>query len=127
MGYFEEKQRIINCITDKGAIITLTSNKDNEKAYYQELEVYADMTKLAIRYPGYKTTKTKCDYCVYLVDKSGEHSISHVEIMKDLYDKTTKYNYVYMKRYVEDVAKIGRDVRIGHSLERDFDKGFSFE
>ncbi len=127
MGYFDEKQRIIDYVTDDGMIIELTSSKDNEKAYYQELENYADMTKLAIRYPGYKTTKTKCDYCVYLVDSRGEHPISHIEIMNDLYDKTTEYNFEYMKRYVEDVAKIGRNVRVERNLEPVFDKGFSFE
>lgn len=127
VGYSDEKQRIIDYITNDGVIIELTPSKDNEKTYYQELETYADMTKLAIRYPGYKTTQTKCDYCVYLVDGRGEHPISHVEIMNDLYDKTTKSNFVYMKSYVEDVAKIGRNVRVEHSLEPAFDKGFSFE
>lgn len=127
MGYSDEKQRIINYITDGGVIIELTPSRDNEKAHYQELETYADMTKLAIRYPGYKTTQTKCDYCVYLIDGRGEHPISHVEIMWDLYDKTTKCNFEYMKRYLEDVAKIGRNVKIEHSLESAFDKGFSFE
>ncbi len=127
MGYLDEKQRIIAFVTDNGMIIELTPSKDNEKAYYQELETFADSTKLAIRYPGYKTTQAKCDYCVYLVDSKGEHPISHIEIMNDLYDKTTKYNFEYMKRYVEDVAKTGKDVRIEHSLERFFDKGFSFE
>jgi len=56
MGYSDEKQRIIDYVTNDGMIIELTPNKDNEKAYYQELEIYADMTKLGIRYPGYKTT-----------------------------------------------------------------------
>ena len=127
MGYDDEKQRIIDYITDDGLIIELTPSKDNVKAYYQELETYADMTKLAIRYPGYKTTQTKCDYCVYLIDKRGEHPISHVEIMNDLYNKTTKCNFEYMKRYVEDVAKTGKNVRIEQSLEPVFDKGLSFE
>ena len=127
MGYFEEKQKIIDCITDDGVIIELTPSKDNVKAYYQELEVYADMTKLAIRYPGYKTTQTRCDYCVCLVDREGEHPISHVEIMCDLYDKTTEYNFEYMKRYIEDVAKTGRNVGVSISLETAFEKGFSFE
>lgn len=127
MGYLDEKQRIIDYITDNGMIIELTPSKDNEKAYYQELETYADMSKLAIRYPGYKTTQTKCDYCVYLVNERGEHPISHVEIMKDLYNKTTKYNFEYMKTYIENVAKKGRDVRIENSLESAFNMGFSFE
>lgn len=125
MGYLEEKQRIIDYITNDGKIIELTV--DNEKEYYQELQTYADLTKLAIRYPGYKTTEKKCDYCVYLVDGRGERPISHVEIMYDLYDKTTKDNYEYMKRYVEYVADIGRNIRIEPSLKPDFNKGFSFE
>ncbi len=127
MGYSDERKRIIGYVTNNGRIIELTPNKDNEKTYYQELETYADKTKLAIRYPGYKTTRTKCDYCVYLVDGSGEHPISHVEIMYDLCDKTTAYNFEAMKRYIEDVARIGRNVRIENSLEPAFDKGFSFE
>lgn len=127
MGYFDEKQKIIDFVTNDGRVIELTPSKDNVKAYYQELVTYADMTKLIIRYPGYKTTRTKCDYCVCLVDSRGEYPISHIEIMNDLYDKTTQFNFEYMKRYIEDVAKIGRDVRLEHSLERDFDKGLSFE
>lgn len=127
MGYFDEKQKIIDFVTNDGRVIELTPSKDNVKAYYQELVTYADMTKLIIRYPGYKTTQTRCDYCVYLVDRREEYPISHVEIMKDLYNKTTQFNFEYMKRYIEDVAKIGRNVRIEHSLERAFDKGFTFE
>ena len=127
VGYSDEKQRIINYVTDNGKIIELTPERNNEKAYYQELETYADMTKLAIRFPGYKTTKTKCDYCVCLVDKNGEHSISHVEIVNDLYNKTTKCNFEYMKKYVESVAKTGRNIKIEHGLEGAFDNGFSFE
>lgn len=127
MGYSDEKQRIIDYVTNDGMIIELTPNKDNEKAYYQELEIYADMTKLGIRYPGYKTTQTKCDYCVCLVDRRGEHPISHVEIMNDLYDKTTMQNFEHMKKYVEDIARIGRNVEIENSLEPTFDRGFSFE
>lgn len=127
MGYFEEKQRIVDYVTNDGMIIELTQNKDNLKSYYQVLETYEDLTQLAIRYPGYKTTHNKCDYCVYLVDEDGEHSISHVEIMNDLYDKTTMQNFEHMKKYVEDVAQIGRNVEIENSLERTFDRGFSFE
>ena len=52
VGYSDEKQRIINYVTDNGKIIELTPERNNEKAYYQELETYADMTKLAIRFPG---------------------------------------------------------------------------
>ena len=112
MGYFEEKQRIVDYVTNDGMIIELTQNKDNLKSYYQVLETYEDLTQLAIRYPGYKTTHNKCDYCVYLVDEDGEHPISHVEIMYDLYNKTTEQNYKHMKQYIEDVATIGRDINI---------------
>ncbi|MCM1186743.1 MAG: hypothetical protein NC251_09490 [Lachnoclostridium sp.] len=127
MGYFDEMQKIKDYITNEGEIIELTPNRDNVKAYYQELETYDDMTKLAIRYPGYKTTGKKCDYCVYLVDENGEHPISHIEIMHDLYDKTTMHNYQYMKQYIEDVATIGRDVNMHKSLNPAFEQGFSFE
>ena len=71
MGYFEEQQRIVDYVTNDGMIIELTQNKDNLKSYYQVLEIYEDSTRLAIRYPGYKTTRNKCDYCVYLVDEEG--------------------------------------------------------
>lgn len=80
MGYSNEKKRIIDYVTNNGTIIELTRNKDNLKSYYQILETYEDSTQLAIRYPGYKTTRNRCDYCVYLVDEDGEHPISHVEI-----------------------------------------------
>lgn len=83
--------------------------------------------QLAIRYPGYKTTKTKCDYCVYLVDEEGEHPISHVEIMNDLYNKTTAYNFQHMKRYIEQVATVGRNVNIDETLIPAFKQGFPFE
>ena len=127
MGYFEEKQRIVDYVTNDGMIIELTQNKDNLKSYYQVLETYEDLTQLAIRYPGYKTTHNKCDYCVYLVDEDGEHPISHVEIMYDLYNKTTEQNYKHMKQYIEDVATIGRDINIDISLLSAFEYGFSFE
>lgn len=127
MGYFDEQQRIVDYVTFDGMIIELTQNKDNLKSYYQVLETYEDSTRLAIRYPGYKTTRNKCDYCVYLVNEDGEHPISHVEIMYDLYDKTTVQNYQYMKRYIEDVATIGRDVNIHTSLFQTFEHGFSLE
>ena len=52
VGYSDEKQRSINYVTDNGKIIELTPERNNEKAYYQQLETYADMTKLAIRFPG---------------------------------------------------------------------------
>ena len=127
MQYVDGKQRIINYITIDGKIIELTASRDNEKIYYQELETYSDRTKLAIRYPGYKTTKTKCDYCVYLVDRRGEHPISHVEIMNDLYGKTTIQNFNNMKKYIEDVARVGRKVIINRELEETIEIGFSFE
>lgn len=78
-------------------IIELTANRDNVKRYYQELKTYADSKRIAIRYLGYKTTK--CDYCVCIVDERGENPISHVEIMYDLYNKTSIQNYSYMKSY----------------------------
>ncbi|MBQ3544228.1 MAG: hypothetical protein IJA34_04490 [Lachnospiraceae bacterium] len=127
MGYFDEQQRIVDYVTNDGRIIELTQNKENLKSYYQVLEIYEDSTQLAIRYPGYKTTRNKCDYCVYLVDEDGEHPISHVEIMYDLYGKTTVQNYQHMKKYIEDVATIGRHVNIHTSLFQAFEHGFSFE
>lgn len=127
MGYFDERQRIVDYVTHDGMIIELTQNMDNLKSNYQVLETYADSSQLAIRYPGYKTTRTKCDYCVYLVDEDGEHPISHVEIMNDLYNKTTIQNFRYMKQYIEDVATTGRDVNIHISLFPAFEYGFSFE
>lgn len=127
MGYFDERQRIVDYVTRDGMRIELTQNMDNLKSNYQVLETYADSSQLAIRYPGYKTTRTKCDYCVYLVDEDGEHPISHVEIMNDLYNKTTVQNFRYMKKYIEDVATIGRDVNIHISLFPAFEYGFAFE
>ena len=106
MGYFDEQQRIVDYVTRDGMIIELTQNKDNLKSNYQVLETYADSSQLAIKYPGYKTTRAKCDYCVYLVDEDGEHPISHVEIMTDLYNKTTMQNYKHMKQYIEDLSLI---------------------
>lgn len=126
MGYLDEQQRIVNCVTRNGRIIGLTQNKDNLKSNYQVLETYADSSQLAIRYPGYKTTQTKCDYCVYLVDKAGEHPVSHVEIMNDLYNKTTMQNFGHMKQYIENVATIGRDVKIDISLLSAYKDGFPF-
>lgn len=127
MGYSEERQRIVNYVTHDGMIIELTPSRDNLKSNYQVLQTYEDFSQLAIRYPGYKTTRDKCDYCVYLVDEDGEHPISHVEIMDDLYNKTTIQNYDYMKKYIEDVAAIGRDVTMHTSLFEAFEHGFSFE
>lgn len=127
MGYAEEQKQIINYVTRNGKIIELTPNKDNVQCYSQVLVTYADSSKLIIKYPGYKTTKTKCDYCVYLGDKGGEYPISHVEIMNDLYYKTTKQNYQEMKQYIEDVATIGRNVNAHISLRPAFEQGFSYE
>lgn len=127
MGYSEERQRIVNYVAHDGMIIELTPSRDNLKSNYQVLQTYEDFSQLAIRYPGYKTTRDKCDYCVYLVDEDGEHPISHVEIMDDLYNKTTIQNYDYMKKYIEDVAAIGRDVTMHTSLFEAFEHGFSFE
>lgn len=127
MGYFDERQRIVDYVTCDGVIIELTPSMNNLKSNYQVLEIYEDSSQLAIRYPGYKTTRNKCDYCVYLVDEDGEHPISHVEIMYDLYDKTNMQNYQHMKRYIEDVAIAGRNVNIHPSLFETFEHGFSFE
>lgn len=127
MGYFEERQRIVDYVTHDGMIIELTPNRGNLKSNYQVLQTYEDSSQLVIKYPGYKTTRTKCDYCVYLVDEDGEHPISHVEIMYDLYNKTTIQNYQYMKKYIEDVATIGQDANMQASLFGTFKHGFSFE
>ncbi len=127
MGYIDEKQRIIDYVAKDGIIIELTPNKSNEKQYYRELEKFSSSKKLAIRYPGYKTTKTKCDYCVYLVDEEGEKPISHVEIMQDLYDKTTPQNYELMKSYVEAVARYGKGIEVPDSLQNSYNYGFTFE
>lgn len=124
MGYREEKKRIIDYVTENGKIIELTPNKDNLKKYYQELVGYSDVLKLAIRYPGYKTSKTRCDYCVYFIDESGEHPISHVEVMRDLYDKTNSENYQQMKKYIESVAIYGKDVEVPNTLISTFQSGF---
>lgn len=61
------------------------------------------------------------------MDEDGEHPISHVEIMNDLYNKTTMQNFRYMKQYIEDVATTGRDVNVHISLFPAFEYGFSFE
>lgn len=127
MGYIEEKQRIIDCVTNNGKIIELEPNRRNEKRYYQEVEWINPYKKIAIRYPGYKTTHTKCDYCVCLVNGEHENPISHVEIMNDLYNKTTKENYNLIKKYVEDVALIGLELQRGDYETVDFDNGFGFE
>lgn len=94
MGYLEEKQRIIDYVTKDGMIIELTRDKDNVKINYKELERYADL-KLAIRYPGYKTTQTKCDYCVYLVDatRSGGPPAPNWSDVGNLYDVVAGIRY----------------------------------
>lgn len=127
MEYFDEKQRILDYVKKDGKMIELTHNKNNLKKYNQVLATYDNYTQLAIKYPGYKTTIKKCDYCVYLVDEDGEHPISHVEIMNDLYNKTTTHNFEYMKKYIEQVATIGRNINIDRRLLPAFDHGFSFE
>lgn len=90
MGYREGTQRIRSCVTDNGRNILLTPDRRNEKQYYKEIETLSHGRKIAIRYPGYKTTKEKCDYCVLLVDKAVENPMSHREIMWDLYDAVSR-------------------------------------
>lgn len=127
MEYLKEKQKIWELVTDDGEIIELAPDKSNEKAYYKELQILENYKKLAIRYPGYKTTSKKCDYCVYLVDLNGEHPISHVEIMYDLYNKTTRKNYLSMRKYIEDVARCGKRIDVCSYPGIPFDKGFTFK
>lgn len=127
MGYSEEKERIKSYVTVGGRVIELLPDKSNEKKYYHELEQLANEKKLAIRYPGYKTKEGKCDYCVYLVDKNGEQPISHVDIMQDLYDKANETNYMYLKKYLEDVARNGKDIDFSNYAHICFDKGFNFQ
>lgn len=127
MGYAEEMRRLVDYVTEDGEIIELTPNRDNEKIYYQELEVLSNYKRIAIRYPGYKTKSNRSDYCVYLVDEYGEHPISHVEIMNDLYQKTTPQNYELMKQFVEAVALYGKDIRIPEFLYEAEADGFTFE
>ncbi|MCM1495910.1 MAG: hypothetical protein NC089_08970 [Bacteroides sp.] len=127
MGYEDEKVRILDYVTRNGEIIELTPNKDNVKRYYRELVILNNSKKIAIRFPGYKTKRGKSDYCVYLEDGYEEKPISHVEIMQDLYNKTTIRNYSYMKRYVEDVARYGKDIDIPVCLYDVETEGFTFE
>lgn len=127
MGYWEGKQKIISYVTDKGRIIELDRDKRNAKQHYKEIETFSNGSKIAIRYPGYKTTREKCDYCVLLVDKMGEHSIAHREIMQDLYEKTNAKNYGLMKRYIEAVAEFGMDIVVPEPLTNSCCSGFSFE
>lgn len=127
MNYTNEKQRIIDYITENGVIIELLPDKSNEKMHYQEIERLENNKKIAIRYPGYKTTSTKCDYCVVLVTDGAEEPISHIEIMNDLYKKTTQENYLCMKGYLEDVARYGLDVQIPNVLLDIENDGFSFQ
>ena len=127
MSYTDERERISNYMKNNGNNIKLMPDRSNEKQYYKELEKFDNDKKIAIRYPGYKTTSTKCDYCVYLVDENGEHPISHVEIMQDLYNKTTLQNYEYMKKYIEGVAQCGKDIDISDLQVTSDDNGFSIE
>lgn len=132
MGYIDEMQRIIQYVTKDGIIIKLASDRSNEKKYCKELEKFSNGKRLIIRYPGYKTTSKKCDYCVYLVDKNDESPISHIQIMQDLYEKTTEQNYERMKQYIETVAKRGKDIEgedieVYNALQDSCDIGFSFE
>lgn len=127
MGYTNEKQRILDYVTKDGTIIELTPDKENEKKYYQELEILSNYKKIAIRYPGYKTKRDKSDYCVYLVDKCGEHPISHVDIMRDLHAKTNAQNYESMKKYIEAVAIHGKGIEIPDCLCQMNENGFTFE
>lgn len=127
MEYTEGRQRVSGYVMPNGHVIELTYTRDNLKRNYQVLETYEDYCELAIRYPGYKTEPNKCDYCVCLVDAKGEYPISHVDIMKDLFDKTTPQNYLYMKQYIENVAAWGQDVNIHFSLTSTFDRGLSYE
>ncbi|MDE6064335.1 MAG: hypothetical protein K2G20_07105, partial [Lachnospiraceae bacterium] len=127
MGYQEEKQRIIGYVTDNGKIITLKSDQSNLRQYCRELETFSDGKKIAISYPGYKTTETKCDYCVYLVDKMEEYPVSHADIMQDLYEKTTVQNYELMKHYIEAIATTGMNIMVPYALKNSRNSGFSFE
>lgn len=127
MGYQEEKQRIIGYVTNNGRIITLKPDKSNLKQYCRELETFSDGKKIIIKYPGYKTTESKCDYCVFLVEEDKAHPVSHVEIMQDLYDKTTLQNYKLMKQYIEAAARDGKDIPIPDSLQNSCRGVFSFE
>jgi len=126
MGYTEEKQKIISYVTHRGHIIGLNYDKSNVKQYSRLLAVYPDSKKLIIRYPGYKTTSTKCDYCVCLVDEGNERAVSHAEIMQDLYNKTTPSNYPDMKAYIEAVARIGREAKTASFMVPIFPQSFSY-
>ena len=127
MGYNEEKQKIIDCITENGHIIELDRYKTNLKKYCKILVKYSDTKALAIRFPGYKTTKNRTDYCVYLVEETNEKPISHIEIMCDLYNKTTKDNYEVVKKYIEEIAIRGRDISKSEYSQIDFGIGFDFD
>ena len=129
MGYEEEKRKVIDYVTQEGKIIQLKPNKQNLQENRRILKRFNDYRSLAIRFPGYKTTKYKCDYCVYLIDSEKEKAISHTEIMQDLYDKTTVRNYLQIKKYVEEVAEIGIDIdaKKYRYSDIDFSIGFSFE
>lgn len=105
----------------------MNSDRSNEKQYCRILEMFSNYKNLIIKYPGYKTTRTKCDYCVYLADEKSENPVSHIEIMQDLYAKTTVQNYRHMRRYVEAVATEGKDIAIPDLLQESDMGVFSFE
>lgn len=128
MSYTEEKKRINSLIAVDGKIIQLNEEHSNAKQHYYDLKRFDNNRRLRIRYPGYKTQKDKCDYCVYLVDDGKECAISHEEIMKDLYNKTTRENYSNIKKYIEDVAIVGEEniSEISYS-GIDFNLGFTFD
>ena len=56
MSYTDERERISNYMKNNGNNIKLMPDRSNEKQYYKELEKFDNDKKIAIRYPGYKTT-----------------------------------------------------------------------
>lgn len=112
MGYEEEKKRLVYLLTDGENIIQRKHCPDNLHQYRQVLQSFESGRSLEIRFPGYKTTPKKCDYCVYLTDGCREWPVAHREIMLDLYEKTTLRNYESMKHYVETVASEGMGIDV---------------
>lgn len=127
MGYSEGKNRIKSYVMPDGKIIKLLPGRSNEKENYRELHELGNGKRLAIRYPGRKTEDRKCDYCVYLVDEDNQRPITHEAIMWDLYNKTHEDNFLYIKKYIEDVAELGRDVNPDDYPGIRFEEGFDFE
>lgn len=127
MGYSEEKDIIKSYVMPGGKIIKLLSDRSNEKENYREIIELENGKRLAILYPGRKTEDRKCDYCVCLVDKYNQRPITHVEIMWDLYNKTNEYNFLCVRKYIEDVAELGRDINPDDYPGIRFDEGFNFE